>query len=678
MASNCPSCAAPLAFRPGTMVSVCKACGSLCARTDRDPELLGKVAALVHTGSPLAVGATGRFAGRAFAVAGRLQMAHPLGGVWDEWYLALDDGRWGWLAEAQGRFLLTFPHPAKAPVPPFEALEAGRELDLGEEGRWAIQEASEATVAGAEGEIPWRARLHETFRFADLGGPHGAFATLDYSEMPPALYLGREVPFADLHLQGVDAPPPTATRRDLALNCPKCGGPLKLRAPDQTLRVACPSCNALLDCADGKFRFLKTLQQPNARMVIPLGQEGTLRGVKVVCAGHMVRSCTVDGVEYPWGEYLLLTPSHGFLWLVESEGHWSLAEGLTAGDAPQGMGDARSFSWKDGSYRRFQDVTATVKGVWGEFYWKVEQGEKADIAEWVAPPRSLSLEVQKHKGGGTEANWTLSTYLEPAEVKAAFGLQGPLHSPSGVGSFQPNPHKAKLATVGTWMALALLALLGLIMVQSLTHRAEVVWSKQVDLLEAFPQFAAPAARGAALGSRARTLAPPTPGSAPAPTEPQDPVLIYGPLDLHEGRKNLAFTIEAPVENQWLGVEGALVNEESGEVEAFEVASSWYHGVDDGESWSEGSRKETVYLSALPPGKYMLRLAPQWDGARPPVSAVSMSLRSGVMHWPYVGLAFLAIVLGPVLLLFKVMAFEGRRWQESMYATSGTSDSDSDD
>ncbi len=657
------------------MVSVCKACGSICARTDRDPQLIGKVAALLETGSPLSVGATGRFAGRAFTVAGRIQMAHPLGGVWDEWYLALEDGRWGWLAEAQGRFLLTFPTATKAAVPPYEALQPGQQVDLGEQGRFAIQEASEARVAGAEGEIPWRVTLDETFRFADLGGPNGAFATLDYSEQPPLLYLGRDVPFADLHLHGVDAPPPSATRRDLALNCPNCASPLKLRAPDQAERVACPSCNALLDCSAGKLTFLRSLKQGHPEMRIPLGQEGTLRGQKVVCAGHMVRSCTVDGVEYPWGEYLLLTKSHGILWLVESEGHWSLAEAINVGDAPAGGSYARSFTWKGGSYRRFQDVTARVRGVWGEFTWKVELGEQSDIAEWVSAPTSLSMEVQKHAGGGSEVNWTLSTYLEPAEVQAAFGLKDHLPAPRGVGSFQPNPHKGRLREIGTWMALALVALLALITVQSITHKNALVWGQEVNLEEAFPGVK-PA--GATPGAR-KAVRPPvvTDPAAPAP-EPQEPVLVVGPLDIKEGRKNMAFTLASPVNNQWIGVEGALVNEETGLVEAFEVASSYYHGVDDGESWSEGSQRETVYLSALPEGRYMLRLALQWDGPRPPVRTVSMELRSGVMHLPYIGLAFAAILLGPLLLLFKVMAFEGRRWQESMYATSSSDSSGSDD
>jgi len=96
--AKCPTCGAPLTFRPGTMVAVCGYCKSLSARTDRDPKLIGKVADLVDTGSPLRVGAEGNYAGRKFSLVGRTQMRHPLGGVWDEWYLALEDGRWGWLA----------------------------------------------------------------------------------------------------------------------------------------------------------------------------------------------------------------------------------------------------------------------------------------------------------------------------------------------------------------------------------------------------------------------------------------------------------------------------------------------------------------------------------------------------------------------------------------------------
>ncbi len=682
--ANCPQCAAPLAFRPGTVVSVCKGCGSLCARTDRDPELIGRVAALVDTGSPLAVGATGRYVGRAFSLAGHVQLAHPLGGVWDEWYLAMDDGRWGWLAEAQGHFYLTFEHTPKHPVPAFETLEAGRDLDLGEDGRWVIQEKSQARFAGAEGEIPWRVDPSISYPFADLSGTQGAFATLDFGGWEPTFYLGREIPFTELHIHGVDAPPPARGMKAQSLNCPNCAGPLKLHAPDKTERVVCPNCGGLLDASQGKFQLLRVLKQPHPRMFLELGSEGMFRGMKYTVIGHVLRSCTVGGTEYPWGEYLLLDPHHGFKWLVESDGHWSFVEPLAPGQTPGIADGTRSFSWSGQNWRRFQDVSATVKGVWGEFYWKVEQGEQAFIAEFVAPPQSLSWEVQRHAGGGQEVSVSLSSYIEPGEIAAAFKPKTALPSPSGIASFQPNPHKKKLSTIGTWMAIGFAALMALIMIQSVTHKSNQLWQKDMDLAETFPSLRKVATdprlrlkvdairTGAAGGPEAP--ADPTNGVVDSPTEP---VYFSEPILIEDGRKNLAFTLESNVDNQWIGMEGALVSEETGVAELFEISSSYYHGVDDGESWSEGSRKDTVFLSSLPAGRYILRLAPQWEGALPPIRTVRMELRSGVMRWTYIGLAFLALVIGPILAGFQVMAFEGRRWQESMYTTT-SSGSDSED
>ena len=39
-------------------------------------------------------------------VVGRVQYDHGTG-AWNEWYLALDSGRWLWLAETQGRYYLS-------------------------------------------------------------------------------------------------------------------------------------------------------------------------------------------------------------------------------------------------------------------------------------------------------------------------------------------------------------------------------------------------------------------------------------------------------------------------------------------------------------------------------------------------------------------------------------------
>src|SRR5436309_619137 len=105
------------------LVTVCPYCNSVVGRSDKGLEDLGKVADLVESGSPLDVWLKGRFQGVPFDLTGRVQYAHPAGGVWDEWYAHFADGRWGWLAEAQGRFYLTFESPAPPDLPPFAAPE---------------------------------------------------------------------------------------------------------------------------------------------------------------------------------------------------------------------------------------------------------------------------------------------------------------------------------------------------------------------------------------------------------------------------------------------------------------------------------------------------------------------------------------------------------------------------
>ena len=76
------------------------------ARRGVNVESIGQVAELVPTSSPFRVGMQGkpRKKGiRPFAIVGRLQLSYGQG-AWDEWHVAFDDGRYGWLAEAMGQF----------------------------------------------------------------------------------------------------------------------------------------------------------------------------------------------------------------------------------------------------------------------------------------------------------------------------------------------------------------------------------------------------------------------------------------------------------------------------------------------------------------------------------------------------------------------------------------------
>jgi hypothetical protein len=649
---NCPSCSAPISFRPGTMVTVCGYCRALSARTDRDPRLIGKVADLVATGSPLALGMEGSFAGRTFHIVGRTQLQHPLGGVWDEWYLSFQGDRWGWLAEAQGRFYLTFKQDLGLPPPALETLVPGSTVDLGPHGHWVVGETSQGTVASAEGEIPWEVDLGAAYPFSDLSAPNGAFATLDFGDVPPTLYTGRETPLADLKLHGGPALPSGPRLRAQSLPCPHCASPLTLQAPDQAQRVGCPSCGSLLDASQGRLTYLKSLQQPEPRMLIPLGTEGTLRDNKVVVAGFLIRSCVLDGERFPWREYLLLDrDQHSFLWLVESDGHWSLAQNVAPADV--GRHNVRAVRFGDELYRRYQDYEARVEGVYGEFYWKVEQGEMATVSEFACAPHLLAEEVQKH-AQGAEVNWSLSTYLDGSEVMAAFGLKTGLPTPEGIAPHQPNPHKATSRTLFRWMWAAFALWFLVLMVQCATHRNALIYQATYDLAEA---------------AERQKLS----READPPAEAGEVVFFSEPFELKEPAKNLAVTVRAPVQNAWVEVDGALASESSDTVEFFQAPLSYYSGVDGGESWSEGSQKETVYLSSLPKGTYVLRIAPAWEGAQPPVRGLSVELRSGAMHPIYYLLSFLLLLVVPLIHAMRSASFETARWANSSFGNTAGGD-----
>ncbi len=104
---KCPNCGAPIEFKLGaSRATVCGHCQAIVARAGQDFTAVGKVADLIPTGSRIALGSHGVIGQLAFEVIGRLQYQWQQG-VWDEWYVAFADGRWGWLAEAQGRFYVT-------------------------------------------------------------------------------------------------------------------------------------------------------------------------------------------------------------------------------------------------------------------------------------------------------------------------------------------------------------------------------------------------------------------------------------------------------------------------------------------------------------------------------------------------------------------------------------------
>ncbi|MBX9623764.1 MAG: DUF4178 domain-containing protein [Gemmataceae bacterium] len=657
---QCPACGGPVVFEVGSaVVAVCPHCRSAVARGDRSVEDLGKVAALVETGAALKVGLEGRYDGQKFRLTGRTQLKHPAGGVWDEWYAAFPNDRWGWLAEAQGRYYLTFEQSPRADRPMWTALLApGRKVKLhGAPAKFTVAETGTATVAGAEGEIPYRLVPGSTYRYADLSGPDRAFATLDYGDDPPTLYLGKEVTLGELGV-AVAVRQQTWELREVAgkrLGCPNCGGPLDLKAPDRTERVGCPYCGSLLDATQGDLQLLKANSKPPFELQIPLGTKGTFGADERTVIGALRRSVVADGTEYPWREYLLYHPRDGFEWLVESDGHWNRVVGVPAGEVEDGKVLA---TFRGRTYRKFQEGTAVVRGVVGECYWKVAVGEEVETLDCIRPPEVLTREASA-TGASREVNWSVGTYLRPAEVQKAFGLAGPLPAPVGIAPNQPFPYRAVYRYAAVFVGV--LCLLGLFALVFLRTRTVAEQTFQL-----------------------RPPAPPTPaapGAPPAPVE-KSQVFFTDKFELR-ARRNVRVTVSCPQLTGWLVAEGDLVRQADGSMTPVVLELSRYSGVEDGEAWTEGETTDREYLAAQPAGEYSLRL--EVERENPGVAIpLTMKVEEGAAHAGPWLLALLALLVVPAGVGVYHLVFVVRRWQNADYhmagageaGTGGNSDDDS--
>jgi Domain of unknown function (DUF4178) len=648
----CPTCGAEVDFRyDDTFVRVCGSCRAAVVRGDRGAESLGQVADLAPTASPLKLFADGTWRGQGFMLVGRAQFKHPAGGVWDEWYAKLDDGTWGWLAEAQGRFYLTFETVGAGEPPPWDEVFPGASIQLHDDGPhlYTVGERGVAELAGAEGEIPFRFVPGSKSAFADLADGTGRFATIDYGDPdddhdPHHVYMGRQVTLAELRVAGGEVAPAARASAGKRLACPTCNGSIELRAPDQSMRVACPYCATLLSC-EGDLAIVGKLAKRQAPDAIALGSQGTFDGVTYTVIGCLRRQAGADLEElslFTWDEYLLYEPSVGFRWLVESGGHWTFVTTVPPGAAHD---EGSTAKYDDTSFRLFDRGVATVIGVWGEMYWRVEAGEVVKTADFVAPPAMLSSEES-----GSELNWSLGVYRTRAEIERAFGGKAKLASPTGVGAAQPFRHRH------AWKTFALL----LVLLGALTV-VRGVMARNVLVFAANPPIEPPPAEA---------LAELPPGSG-------DQRLVFTDSFELGARRNVMIRIGAAVDNSWIYVAGDLVNEATGELQTFTGEVSYYHGFEGGESWSEGGRSRTFYLGAVKPGRYLIRLEVLQPSAGA-IDRLELEVRQNVFRFLHVLMALLVIGVPGLLLVLWQWWFERRRWSNSDYAPSGLKSGGDDD
>lgn len=439
-------------------------------------------------------------------------------------------------------------------------------------------------------------------------------------------------------------PNPSGAPQVKSLNCPGCGAAITLRSFDLAVAVVCDHCHSILDARDPRLTILQKFKAAAGEdpPLIPLGTRGMIRGTAYEAIGFQRRTIRVEGISYSWHEYVLFNPYKGFRYLTEYNGHWNDTSILRS--LPEVNDNVRppTVRYLGQTYKHFQMANAATSFVLGEFPWQVRVGESATVADYVSPPRVISSERT-----GKEITWSMGEYVSGTDIWKAFGLEGAPPERIGVYENQPSPLSADTATI--WLAFAAFAAVVVAMMLAFS-----IFASNDDVFEGRYSFDT-STRGEAS-------------------------FVTDVFEVKGHTSNLEITTTADVNNEWIYLNYALINEDTGKAYDFGREISYYHGYDSDGAWTEGGQKDTVAVPGVPAGHYYLRVEPESDFGRGKIY-YDIAAKRDVPQLSFFGLAFLALLVPVGLITWRSLNFEHLRWAESDYApadSGGDDDSDNRD
>lgn len=200
---NCPSCGAEIKFRSKmSVLTVCSFCRSNIVRHDLDLELLGKQSNIIEDMSPLQVACTGRHKNKPFWVLGKQTLVWE-DGRWNEWYIAFQNNTFGWIAEAQGEFMI-LTNPRKNPVLPGPVeIERMKEIRIDSKVYHRI-DFKKVECLGSEGELPFKTVQGSKSIVIDFSDHQGGFASVEIDDLGNThVYVGEYTSLAKMKVQGL-------------------------------------------------------------------------------------------------------------------------------------------------------------------------------------------------------------------------------------------------------------------------------------------------------------------------------------------------------------------------------------------------------------------------------------------------------------------------------------------
>lgn len=404
--------------------------------------------------------------------------------------------------------------------------------------------------------------------------------------------------------------------------CSNCNTVTQLDVAFEVRSFACPNCQSVFKANDNGllvYSGRKLKHELSFSKALSVGQKGTLKGVEYTVVAIIVKKAY--GSFY-WTEYTLQDASGNFRYLSDSEEHWIFLEQIPD---EYFVANRPRFLIHDGIRMRLYDYTTTeIVGAKGFFDFALA-AQNVHMTEYIHPPYIVSIEKTDK-----QVATFFGQHISRREVMKAFGLGRPAHLKAGIGIVQPFlVNLRSLAIVFCSVAILIFC----------THMVIYQGRKAQTVLE----------------------------STFTISDSNNKEFVSPSFILQGGSAPLTVEIESDIDNSWLNVAVALVNETTNEEVYANKDVEYYHGYEGGESWHEGERSETLQLCGVTAGKYHLVVTPMWaaeNGSNNYMQARAIWNNPSMWN-AWFPIILMGVVLGVVYLLN--LNFEKRRWSESDYS-----------
>ncbi len=350
-----------------------------------------------------------------------------------------------------------------------------------------------------------------------------------------------------------------------SINCPGCGAGLTIKDERSEL-VVCEFCGSHLDVSSEEKTVLGKGASKKWDFPLKVGDSFRQKGSRFEIIARLVFIEDND-VSEASRDYLLYNPRHGTMWLSEYHGQYSLSQDSHI------MPTTDPFDKRRGSVLKTHDGREWVtegKGTYelayvdGALPWIAKVGDRIRYAEFTEKSGSgVQYEVQRIKN---EVEYGTGRKLSLQMVRRA------TKKPNlGDAALQDTKNIAQSRNL--YLQIITFAVIALIingfMMLSVRSKGNLVFKDSFS---------------------AQQLNEET---------------ISQPFKISQDGNIIKVIAKANVNNAWMAVDIGLIKDEDTIIHVYDNDISYYHGVEGGESWSEGGTTETTYIKIPKAGSYRL-------------------------------------------------------------------------